>query len=322
MTNRPHIFKSYKDYRAFAIDTIILDEPLAFDLYINNDSHLVKFIKAGDMLPFNKKEKLLQNNIDNFYISAVDSKAFDDYLTSNLGTVLNAPGLDKTQKSNIIYSSAIHVMQDMFEGYVSQSKIMAAKDIMSETIKRILSNDVTAASILQLSSHDYKTYSHCVNVALYSIGIAHEYGLSDKMIQEIASGAILHDLGKCHVDQCIINKQAKLNLDEFEKMKEHPQYSYKLLRDNGETNPIILDIVLNHHEKLDGSGYSRGLNHNDISLATQIVTIADIFDALSSNRAYKEAASFFVALKTMKVQMKPQLNIELVDALIKMMGKV
>lgn len=321
MSKRSHLFKTYHNFSHFAVDTIILDEPLEFDLYIDNANRLVKFIKAGDKLLYAKKEQLLQNNVTWFYISALDSKAFDDYLINHLGAVLSSPSLNKTQKSNIIYSSALHVMQNMFESEISQSKIMVAKDIMSETIKQILSSDITAASILQLSSHDYKTYSHSVNVALYSIGIAHEYGLSEKEIQEIASGAILHDLGKCHVDRCIINKQAKLSLEEFETMKEHPRYSYETLLKNGETNPAILDIVLNHHEKIDGSGYNRGLSQKDISLGTQIVTIADIFDAITSNRAYKEASSLFFALKTMKEEMKEQLNITLIHSLIKMLGK-
>lgn len=321
MPKQSNLFNPYPNYNLFAIDAIILNEPLAFDLYIDNANRLVKFIKAGDKLLDEKKEKLLQNNVHSFYISALDAKAFDDYLINNLGIVLSSSQLDKMQKSNIIYSSALHVMQNMFESDISQSKIMLAKNIMSETIKQILSSDVTAASILQLSSHDYKTYSHSVNVALYSIGIAHEYGLCEKEIQEIASGALLHDLGKCYVDRCIINKQAKLSLEEFETMKEHPRYSYETLLKNGETNPAILDIVLNHHEKIDGSGYNRGLDKNDISLGTQIVTIADIFDAITSNRAYKEASSLFFALKTMKEEMKEQLNITLIHSLIKMLGK-
>jgi putative nucleotidyltransferase with HDIG domain len=314
-------FKQYEGYKAFALDTIILDEPLEFDLYIDNAGTLVKYVKSGSVLQGTKKEKLLQNYVDHFYITSLDSKAFDNYLTSHLGTVLNSPSLDKTQKSKILYSSSIHVMHELFDSDVSESKIMAAKELMCETVKRIVSNEVTAASILQLSSHDYKTYSHSVNVAMYAIGMAHEYGIKGDDLERIASGAILHDVGKCRVDSCVINKPAKLSLEEFEAIKDHPEYGYETLIENGETDPIILDIVRNHHEKLDGSGYARGLKEGKISFATQIVTIADIFDALTSNRPYKSAANFFVALKTMKVQMKNQLNPDLVDSLIRMMGK-
>lgn len=314
-------FTRYENYKAFAVDAIILNQPLAFDLYIDNSNRLVKFIKLGDPLPHDKKEKLLQNNVDHFYISSHHSEAFDTYLINHLGTVLNSPHLNKNQKSKIIYSSAMNIMQDMFESDISRSKILAAKDIMAETIKQIISKNVTAASILQLSTHDYQTYSHCVNVALYAIGMAHEYGMSEAMIHKIASGAILHDLGKCKIDQCIISKPGKLSLDEFEAMKEHPHYSYETLLSNGETCPEILEIVLNHHEKLDGSGYGRALKEEDISFAAQIVTIADIFDALTSNRSYKAASSFFDALKIMKEEMRGQLNMKLVDSLIKMMGK-
>jgi len=316
-----HSFSQHKGHKAFAIETILLDEPLAFDLYIETNGNLVKYVKASGMLHSGTREKLIANNVNCFYISTSDSSAFDDYMVNHLGTVLNTPGLTKTEKSKIIYSSAIHVMQDMFESDISASKIMLAKELMHETVKRVLSAEVTIASILQLSTHDYKTYSHCVNVALYSIGIGYEYGLSEKELHDIASGAILHDVGKCRIDSCIINKPAKLTLDEFETIKDHPEHSHAMLIENGETNSVILDIVLNHHEKLDGSGYTKGIDKNHISFPVQIVTVADIFDALSSNRSYKSAASFFVSLKTMKVQMKKQLNLDLINALIKMMGR-
>lgn len=315
------MLKIHESFIVIGIDTIVLSEPLPFDLYVKHTNHLVKFTKAGEALSCEKKEQLVNNKVNHFYIESLNSKTFDTYLAGNLSTILNSPYLNKTQKSEIIYTSAVHIMQDMFESKISESKIMAAKGVMAETVKQIVSNDVTAASILKLSSHDYRTYSHCVNVALYSIGMAYEHGLSAEQITEIASGAILHDVGKCEIEECIINKQGKLSLEEYESMKGHPRHSYETLLKNGETNSAILDIVLNHHEKLDGSGYGRALKEDEISLAAQIVTIADIFDALSSNRSYKDASSFFGALKIMKKEMREQLNIELVDALIKMMGK-
>ncbi|HZF69304.1 HD-GYP domain-containing protein [Sulfuricurvum sp.] len=314
-------FKSYPGYKAFTIETILLDKPLGFTLYIDNGEKLIKYVHAEGMLQTDTKERLIQNDVDHFYIATGDSHVFDNYMIDNLCTVLNTPGMSKSEKSAIIYSSAIHVMQDMFESDISASKIMRVKELMHETIKRVISSEVTAASLLQLSTHDYKTYSHCVNVALYAIGIGHEYGLNEEELHTIASGAILHDVGKCRIDNCIINKPAKLTLEEFETIKDHPEHSHSILLENGETNPNILEIVLMHHEKLDGSGYTKGLGKNDISFGTQIVTVADIFDALTSNRSYKNAASFFVSLKTMKVQMKTQLNLELIDALIKMMGR-
>ncbi|MGD9970439.1 MAG: HD-GYP domain-containing protein [Sulfuricurvum sp.] len=321
MTNKQY-HKIYSGFKAFTIHTVLLNQPMEFDLYIDNAGRLVKFLIAGSVLSEEKKERLVQNGVDHFYIFNDDSSAFEHYLSDHLGKVLNDPNLNKLQKSHIIYSSAVLVMQEMFEGDMSQTKLMQSREIMQETIRRILASEVTAASIIQISSHDYRTYSHSVNVALYAIGIAHEYGMGERELQDIATGAILHDIGKCRVDQCIINKPGKLTLEEFETMKDHPEHSYLLLLENGETNGAVLEIVRNHHEKLDGSGYSRSLREEEISLATQIVTVADIFDALSSDRAYKKAASFFVALKTMKVQMRSQLNIEVIDSLIRMLGKV
>lgn len=193
------MFRIDESFRVLALDAIVINDPLPFDLYVKHSNHLVKFIKSRDILSYEKKEQLVYNKVNCFYIESHHSKVFDTYLASNLGEILNSPHLNKEQKSEIIYTSAIHIMQDMFESKISETKIIAAKDVMAETVKQIVSNQVTASSILKLSSHDYRTYSHCVNVALYSIGMAYEHGLSAEQITEIASGAILHDVGKCEI---------------------------------------------------------------------------------------------------------------------------
>ena len=311
----------HEGYRPFDIEMIRLDATLDFTLYIDNAGQLAKYVQNGKTLQAATKQRLLDNNVRYFYVSDTETSRFDDYLDSHLGALLDAPGMDKARKSRILYSACVHVMEELFESGISGTRIAAAKELMAETVNRIFNSEITAVSMLQLSSHDYRTYSHSVNVALYAVGIAHEYGLDSETVYEIASGAMLHDVGKCHVALCILNKPGSLSLEEFEQIREHPQMGYEVLLENGESNPRILDIVLNHHEKIDGSGYGRGLRAEAISFATQVVTIADIFDALTSNRPYKRACNFYGALEKMKREMRPQLDMRIVDSLIRMMGR-
>jgi len=172
-----------------------------------------------------------------------------------------------------------------------------------------------------LHAKDAYTGGHTGRVEKYAVELAAAYGLSHADCEVIRTAALLHDIGKSKIPLSIVNKPARLTAKEFQEMKKHPELGYKMLLEMGETNQSILDIVRHHHEKLDGSGYLQVLSDENITQEVQIVTICDIFDALTSNRSYKQAASRFVTFKTMKVTMKDELNMTLLNQFIKLMGE-
>lgn len=212
-------------------------------------------------------------------------------------------------------------MHDLFENGINETSIANSKMHIQAMVTEIMSNRMLCEALLRLTAHDYATYSHSVNVSIYALALAKELNLPENTMVQIGSGALLHDLGKSKIPSSIINKTDKLTLKEFQEMKKHPNLGHQLLVQSGETDSIILDIVKNHHEKCDGSGYNEGLTKDFIKLEVQIVTVADIFDALSTNRSYKVAASHFTSFKTMKVVMKDQIDMKLIDTLIVLMGK-
>lgn len=212
-------------------------------------------------------------------------------------------------------------MYNMFEDGINETAIASSKKHIEAMVEEMMSNRVHSEVLLRLTAHDFETYSHSVNVSIYALALAKELGLPETTMIKIGAGALLHDLGKSEISPAIINKNGKLTLEEFQEMKNHPDIGYNILLEMGETDPIILEIVKNHHEKLNGTGYNVGLTKESIKLEVQLVTVADIFDALTTNRSYKVAASHFTSFKTMKVLMKDQINLELIDKLIVLMGK-
>lgn len=129
---------------------------------------------------------------------------------------------------------------------------------------------------------------HSVNVAKIAIQLGIEYGCSDEDIKILGIGSLLHDIGKLAISEKILYKVSKLTELEFDIIKEHPKQGYKLLADK-RVQSGVLDIVRHHHEKLDGSGYPDGIT--DIEYLTQIVTVADIFSALTESRCYHDSLS-------------------------------
>jgi putative nucleotidyltransferase with HDIG domain len=146
-----------------------------------------------------------------------------------------------------------------------------------------------------LESNDHYTFGHCERVADYAVAIARVLGLDDAQLTTVRLGAYLHDLGKVRVPSAILNKPGGLGPEEIAVIREHPTWGVALLS----TVALPWDvepIVRWHHERLDGSGYPDGLSGEDIPLAAQIIGIADSFDAMTSTRSYRAAATTGQAL--------------------------
>ncbi len=141
--------------------------------------------------------------------------------------------------------------------------------------------------------YDRDTALHTLRMAEISAVLASECLLSKDECNLILKVAPLHDLGKIRISQEILTKAGSLNEDEWEKIKEHPQYGHDLLDHfgGGEVFKAAAEVALSHHEDWDGGGYPNGLKGSEIPLRAQIVALADVYDALASKRCYKEAWS-------------------------------
>jgi len=122
-------------------------------------------------------------------------------------------------------------------------------------------------------------------------------------MHELGAAFFLHDLGKVKVDAAIINKPAVLTDEEMDKMRKHPEYGYEILVNTNQLTEECRTIVLHHHERNDGSGYPSGLKGEDIHLYGRICSLADVYDALNSDRPYRNGLGPFAALKLMKEEM-------------------
>ncbi|MGE4296010.1 MAG: HD-GYP domain-containing protein [Campylobacterales bacterium] len=241
--------------------------------------------------------------------------------SEEIKTALHDSALPKKTKSKIIYNVTSRLINDLFESEITSEKIHEAKQSVSVMLDGVIHDEITIASLIEVSSYDYYTYTHCVNVAVYSVGLGKELGLSAKELERLGSGGILHDLGKAKVDIGLINKPGKLTEEEFTKVKEHPALGYDLLRKLHEDDSVILSIVRHHHEKLNGKGYPDGLMSDGVDMYARIVAIGDIFDALTTKRSYKPALSTFEALELMRHKMHDELDPKLLSLFILMMGK-
>lgn len=163
-----------------------------------------------------------------------------------------------------------------------------------------------------IEASDPYTSGHSLRVSAYSEAIAKQLGLPQSKVDLIKSAALLHDIGKIGIDKNILNKSGRLENDEFETIKSHPEIGATIIADLSYLSNIS-DIIKHHHERNDGKGYPDGLTHDSIPLETSILTIADSFDAMTTNRPYRSSMSLETALNEVKINAGTQFNPDIVD---------
>lgn len=163
-------------------------------------------------------------------------------------------------------------------------------DNIADDIMNDIANDTSflGNQMIALQNYDDYTYKHCLRVSMLAASVCAELGLSPGDTKEVVIAGLLHDIGKSNIDHDIIIKPGKLTDKEFEEVKRHPHIGYNILKNSGEYNSNIMSGVLFHQEKYDGSGYPTGLVGEKIPLIARILTVCDVFDALTSNRPYRQ----------------------------------
>ena len=234
---------------------------LVYTLYDNNEKVL---LKANRKLTQNYINRIQQLDIMGLYVFE------DDEICEHTPTVSEQTRL-KAIKSlkRLNIDDCIYIANNIVE------EIRESESMIVETIN--------------LSSYDNYTYTHSVNVDILSVILGVAYGLRDDELRKLSQAALLHDIGKTCVPIEILNKPGKLTEEEFTEVKKHPQYGYNMLKDNYDVSSVTRNAILSHHENEDGSGYPRKLTSENIHLFAKIIHIADVYDALTTKRVYKDA---------------------------------
>ena len=174
--------------------------------------------------------------------------------------------------------------------------------------------------IYDLKSHDEYTFHHSVSVGLLAVATGQSLGLELRELMSLGRSALFHDIGKQFVPSEIINKSGKLSKEEYLEIKSHPPLGATNIKAKGLGTTGVLSGILFHHEKIDGSGYPRGLKGNEIPLEAKIISIADVFDALTSYRSYRKPMTPTAAYETIMREVGTSFDYAIVEAFIKKMN--
>ncbi|WP_446654456.1 HD-GYP domain-containing protein [Blastomonas sp.] len=178
-------------------------------------------------------------------------------------------------------------------------KIKDVAPLIDEIRESVERNNQALTNLVRLKTKDEYTYMHSVAVCALMINMARKLDLDETTIRHMGMAGLLHDLGKMAVPQMILDKTGRLTDEEFSAIRTHPERGHALIGDNPEVPDMARDVCLHHHEKIDGSGYPFGLAGDEISMAARMGAICDVYDAVTSNRPYKDPWTPAMALGRM-----------------------
>ena len=195
----------------------------------------------------------------------------------------------------------------------------AAAPLVEEISNSVMRNPGALISLARLKIADDYTYMHSVAVCALMIALSRQLGLDEQQTRDAGMAGLLHDLGKAMIPMEILNKPGKLTDEEFALVKTHPEEGYKLLLEGKGISEIAKDVCLHHHEKIDGSGYPRGLNGESMSLYAKMGAVCDVYDAVTSNRPYKAGWDPAESIKRM-AEWKGHFDPTVFQAFVKSLG--
>lgn len=280
------------------------EEILDFDVYLYLGNQYVLYAKKDQKYTSNLKEKLKDKDINSVYILTQQKPDFENYVERNFAKILNDKDASIETRSGLFYDTTIKNVKKFFQ----KNKLQVNNDFVERLDNLVrssidfLSQDEAIQNIGNLLSHDYKTYSHCMQVYTLSLALINKYDFSDDDKVKLGIGSLLHDMGKVKVPSSILNKPGKLNKEEWEYVKHHPVLGIGCCT-KVNLSHVIINCILFHHEKCDGSGYPAGLKKQDIPTPVRILSICDIYDAITSNRPYAARETAQDALQIMNDEM-------------------
>lgn len=222
-----------------------------------------------------------------------------------------------------VYADALHAVRDVAKD-IEKGRIPGGRQIgiiVDNMVSMAMKDHTTLLGLSMIKDYDNYTFNHSVNVGVLSVSLGAYMGMEKEMLRNINTAALLHDIGKTRIEKNILNKPGRLSAVEFEAMKMHAETGSEIVSKMEGTNRQISDAVLGHHIRFNRKGYPEWARLRDFGLMTEMVAIADCYDAMTTLRPYNVPCTPKLAVDTLANLAGTHLNSDLVGKFVDMMGK-
>lgn len=276
-------------YLPVATATLSPATTLDCDLFIQHPGRTFAELYQGRNHPLldHHLNSLREDGVDHLYIRLQDAEVYRAYLCEH---VLGDSAVSPTIRMKALREVTRVAFQDALLASDCTRMVSVASGFGLDLVGMLADQMSAFPEVYKTLEHDYYTFTHACNVSVYATMMAIRLDICDSVeLAELATGALLHDIGKRHIPTHILQKTDKLSDAEWLVIREHPVAGFRELQSRGDLNWGQLMMVYQHHERLDGSGYPAGLLGSEIHPWAQICTVADVFDAMSCRRPYRRA---------------------------------
>lgn len=292
---------------------------------IHTETEIQKLIKECKFVYVDTEKSSAHDKSLKGHISSDKSHQALEYVDTvimNVNDMYDESFEEDLEKAKILHNSTQEYIEKAFAVLQNggELNVETAKEAVSELVEQILQNPDALVWLCQLKEKDKYTAVHSVNVCILSLTFGRELNLTETELNILGLGALLFDIGKSRITDDILKKSDSLNENEFLLMKAHSFLGFAMLEENKNIPKEVLEIVLNHHERLNGMGYPNSRKGKEISRFTRIVSIVDAFDAMTSDRCYKDAFQPQHALNELYNMAPDELDQGLIEAFIKCIG--
>jgi putative nucleotidyltransferase with HDIG domain len=302
------------------LDGLVVDTVLDFNLFLPAGKGRLLYFRSPNLeFTVGHRNRLVDNNVHTVYIRAQEKGRYNQYLEQHLPAVIASPAVAPKRKASLLYSVSSNVVQDCLADPRSEAIVPRTKRVAESTIDFVLKSDRSLGQLATLMATDYYTYTHSINVSVFAVALAHKAGVPKEDLADLTTGALLHDIGKSQIPKELLVKEGPLDADEYRQMQQHVVLGERLLSSHRAMTALALIPVKQHHEKLDGSGYHRSLERDQVHPFGRIAAIADCFDAMTTNRSYQKAMKPFDALLAMRTRFRPGFDQSLLETFIRLL---
>ncbi len=300
-TEAPRYFK-------IRVSTILPSRPTTFDVFIMINGRFIHYLRPGELLKAEKISSL--DRADIFFVPEAQRANYKRYVFERM----NEDSIDAKLKAQILRESSLTLAEEIFEQPEVDQALHDSKELIGNFIDFMENHPEGMAHLISLSSHDFYTYNHSLDVGIYSLGLGNAVGYNKEDLLELGRGALFHDIGKRNVAVDIICKNGPLNDAEWAQMQKHPQYGLRILTDHN-CSEAMKACCFEHHESFLGNGYPQQLTGPEIHPMARIVAICDTYDALTTKRSYNEPMNPTMALEFMSTKLANRYDADLLKAM-------
>jgi putative nucleotidyltransferase with HDIG domain len=290
---------------------------IPFDLFVSIGGRIIHYLRAGDKLAASKIDHFEKKAPESFFILSAERANYQKFVRDGLVS----SEFSTKQKALILRESTMVLVEELFERPDIENALRDAKQVIEDFVAFMDSDASAMVNLIGLSSHDFYTYNHSLDVSIYSLGLGQVVGFRGAELKELGLGGLFHDIGKRYIPLDIICKDGPLNDSEWQQMQKHPQYGLMILNEHKSTENIMA-CAFEHHESMLGNGYPQGLKAEEIHPMARVVSVADTYDALTTKRSYNDPMKPTDAIALMTGKLNGKYDPEVMKALVAIFQKL